>query len=107
MIWISGIDKLFTYVNQGWLEFTGRTVEQELGNGWAECVHPDDLERCLHTYTSAFEGPDPFQMEYRLRRHDGEYRWMLDHGVPTFDVNGSFTGYIGSCVDVTVRKTAE
>ena len=107
MIWMSGIDKLCNYFNQGWLEFTGRSGEAELGNGWAQGVHPDDLERCMETYTKAFDRREPFQMEYRLRRRDGEYRWILDHGVPRSDLDGSFAGYIGSAIDVTERKLAE
>jgi PAS domain S-box-containing protein len=107
MIWMSGVDKLCTYFNQPWLEFTGRPLEAELGNGWAEGVHAEDLERCLETYTRAFDQRLSFWMQYRLRRHSGEYRWVLDHGVPRFGVNGSFAGYIGSCLDVTDRKLAE
>jgi PAS domain S-box-containing protein len=89
------------------LEFTGRSFEQELGNGWTESVHPEDLERCLETYTKAFDQRESFQMEYRLRRHDGEYRWLLDLGVPRLGADGSFTGYIASCLDVTQRRLAE
>ena len=107
MIWMSGIDKLCTFFNQGWLEFTGRSIESELGNGWAEGVHPEDFRRCLETYTRAFDRREPFSMEYRLRRHDGEYRWILDQGVPMFKADGSFAGYIGSGMDVTGRKLAE
>ena len=107
MIWISGVDKLCTFFNQGWLEFTGRSLESELGNGWAEGVHPEDLRECLETYTRAFDRRESFSMEYRLRRHDGEYRWILDQGVPTFKADGSFAGYIGSGMDVTGRKLAE
>ncbi|MBO0694868.1 MAG: PAS domain-containing protein [Verrucomicrobia bacterium] len=101
LIWMSGMDKLCTFFNKTWLEFTGRTLEQELGNGWAEGVHPDDLQRCLKTYTEAFDARKPFVMQYRLRRHDGEYRWVSDQGVARHDAEGMFAGYIGSCVDVT------
>jgi PAS domain S-box-containing protein len=107
MIWMSGTDKLTTYVNQPWLEFTGRPLEAELGNGWIEGVHPEDLNRCIHPYTQAFDRRESFQTEYRLRRHDREYRWILDTGVPRFNPDHSFAGYIGSCTDVTERKLAE
>lgn len=101
LIWMSGVDKLCTFFNKPWLEFTGRTLEQEMGNGWADGVHPDDFQRCLKVYTEAFDARRPFVMQYRLRRHDGEYRWISDQGVPRQDPQGNFTGYIGSCVDVT------
>ena len=101
LIWMSGVDKLCTFFNKPWVEFTGRTIEQEIGNGWAEGVHPDDLQRCLKTYSEAFDARKPFVMQYRLRRHDGEYRRISDDGVPRYDTQGNFTGYIGSCVDVT------
>jgi PAS domain S-box-containing protein len=107
MIWMSGVDKLCDYFNLPWLEFTGRTLEAELRNGWSEGVHPDDLRECLDTYTQAFDRRDPFRMQYRLRRQDGEYRWLLDIGVPRFAPDGSFAGYIGSCMDITERKVAE
>jgi PAS domain S-box-containing protein len=107
MIWMSGTDKLCNYFNQPWLDFTGRSIEAELGNGWAELVHPLDFQACLDTYQAAFDRREHFEMQYRLRRHDGEYRWLLDIGVPRFDSGGSFAGYIGSCIDVTDRKLAE
>jgi len=107
LIWMSGPDKLCNYFNQPWLEFTGRPIELELGNGWAEGVHPEDLERCLDTSTKAFDGRESFKMEYRLRRHDREYRWLLGTAVPRFNRDGSFAGYIGSCIDITERKRGE
>lgn len=107
LIWMSGTDKLCTYFNKPWLEFTGRSLQQELGNGWAEAVHPDDFQKCLDTYIQSFERREKFRMEYRLRRHDGEYRWILDIGVPRFNQDRSFAGYIGSAIDVTEKKIAE
>jgi PAS domain S-box-containing protein len=107
MIWMSGLDKLCNYFNQPWLDFTGRPLEAEMGNGWAEGVHPEDLKRCLDTYTQAFDRRESFQMQYRLRMHDGEYRWVVDIGVPRFNPGTSFAGYIGSCIDITDRKRTE
>jgi PAS domain S-box-containing protein len=101
MIWMSGPDKLCTFFNKGWLDFTGRTMEQELGNGWSEGVHAQDLEKCVLTYVSAFDTRKPFTMQYRLRNRDGDYRWLSDNGVPRYDGHGNFTGYIGACVDLT------
>jgi|GEM_PF-980966 len=107
MVWLAGPDALCYYFNRGWLEFTGRTLEQEQGQGWAEVVHPEDQDRCLETYLTAFAARQPFTMDYRLRRHDGEYRWLLDNGTPRFTPDGTFAGYIGSCVDITERKNME
>ena len=107
MIWMSGTNKLCTYFNGAWLEFTGRSLDQEIGNGWAEGVHPDDIQRCVAIYTQAFDRRKEFKMEYRLRRHDGEYRWILDKGTPRFNADHTFAGYIGSCVDVTEVKWME
>ena len=107
MIWMAGADKLCTYVNKPWLDYTGRSLEAELGNGWADVVHPEDSTKCLETYTGAFNRREAFKMEYRVKRSDGEYRWLLDIGVPRFDRDHSFAGYIGSCIDVTERKLAE
>jgi PAS domain S-box-containing protein len=101
LIWMSDTDKLCTFFNKTWFEFTGRTLEQEMGNGWADGVHPDDLDRCFNTYKKAFDARKPFVMQYRLRRNDGDYRWISDHGMPRYDADGAFVGYIGSCVDVT------
>jgi len=107
MIWMSGVDKLCIYFNQRWLDFTGRSVEAEMGSGWTDGVHREDLAHCLETYSTAFDRRAPFRMTYRLRRNDGEYRWILDQGVPRFELDGSFAGYIGSCVDITEQKLAE
>jgi PAS domain S-box-containing protein len=107
LIWMSGPDKLCNYFNQPWLDFTGRPLDAELGNGWAEGVHPEDLKACLDTYIHAFDRRQQFEMQYRLRRHDGEYRWISDTGVPRFNPDRSFAGYIGSCIDVTDHKRAE
>lgn len=107
LIWMSDTTKLCNYFNKTWLDFTGRTMEQELGNGWAEGVHPDDFQRCLDTYTSSFDARREFKMEYRLRRFDGEYRWLLDHGIPRYTPEGEFLGYIGSCIEIHDRKQAE
>jgi PAS domain S-box-containing protein len=106
MVWMAGLDRLCTHVNRQWLDFIGRPVEAELGNGWAESVHPDDVTRCLETYVQAFDRRVPFTIEYRLRRRDGAYRWVLDSGVPRFNPDGSFAGYIGSAMDITDQKLA-
>jgi PAS domain S-box-containing protein len=107
MIWRSGLDAKCDYFNETWLEFTGRRIEQEMGDGWADGVHPDDLERCVAHYLDHFRDRQPFEMEYRLRRHDGVYRWIFDRGVPFVDDVGNFAGFIGSCVDVDERRRAQ
>lgn len=107
LIWISDITKACTWFNRPWLEFTGRTMEQELGAGWADGVHPDDVDRCVRIYSEAFDRREPFRMDYRLRRHDGEYRIIDDAGVPRRAEDGTFLGFIGACVDVTEARRAE
>ncbi len=104
MIWMSGKDALCNFFNQPWMDFTGRTMEQEMGNGWAEGVHKDDFQKCLDIYLASFKARTDFRMEYRLRRHDGNYRWILDTGRPMHDPSGEFTGFIGSCIDITDLK---
>jgi PAS domain S-box-containing protein len=108
MLWMSGLDGLCDFFNSTWLSFTGRTLEQERGNGWAEGVHPEDFQDCMDRYLRSFVERQPFRMEYRLRRADGAFRWILDHGVPRYGENGTFEGFIGSCVDITeMREGAE
>ena len=107
LIWMSGTDKMCTFVNQAWLDFTARSVDLQVGNGWAAGVHPDDLDHCLQVYSAAFDARATFEMEYRLRRYDGKYRWIIDVGVPRFESSGVFVGYVGSCIDITDRKTTE
>jgi len=104
LIWVAGIDKACNWFNQQWLKFTGRTMAQEFGAGWIESVHADDLQRCLHIYNDAFDRRQSFEMEYRLRRADGQYRWILDNGVPRYGPDQEFLGYIGSCIDITRMK---
>ncbi|MFZ1219291.1 MAG: ATP-binding protein, partial [Chthoniobacterales bacterium] len=106
LIWMSGSKKEGVFFSKGWLEFTGRTMGQELGEGWLEGIHADDLAHCLEVCGTAFEKREPFTIEFRLRRKDGEYRWVLDTGTPRFEA-GVFLGYIGSCLDITQRRQAE
>lgn len=106
MIWRAGLSAKCDYFNKTWLDFTGRTLEQEIGDGWAEGVFSEDMERCLRIYLTSFEKREKFEMEYRLRRHDGEYRWIFDRGTPFYDADDEFAGYIGSCIDVTERVEA-
>ena len=107
LIWTSGTDKLCNYFNEPWLQFTGRSMEQEMGKGWTEGVHPDDFDFCLKTYVAAFEKREPFNMEYRLRHFSGEYKWLMDKGTPNYNINGVFLGYIGHCFDISELKQAE
>jgi two-component system, sensor histidine kinase PdtaS len=107
MLWMAGRDALCDFFNEGWLRFSGRTMEQELGNGWAEGVYPEDFQRCMDVYLTAFVERKAFAMEYRLRRADGEYRWIYDQGAPRYAPDGTFAGYIGSCVDITEQRKAQ
>ena len=107
MIWMSDTEKRCVYLNRVWLEFTGRALEQDLGHGWVEHVHPNDRAQCVETFGASFDARRGFAMDYRLRRHDGEYRWVLDKGVPRFNGDGRFAGFIGTCTDITERKQAE
>ncbi|MBF0425197.1 MAG: response regulator [Magnetococcales bacterium] len=107
LIWVAGTDRLCTWFNQRWLDFTGQTLEQEQDNGWEKGIHPDDRQRCIEIYVDHFDRRASFSMTYRLRRHDGVWRWILDNGVPRFDESGTFVGYIGSCTDITDQRAAE
>jgi PAS domain S-box-containing protein len=107
MLWLCDVNKQCYYFNKPWLDFTGRTMAEEIGDGWTELVHPDDLSYCLEIYMHAFDARQEFRMEYRLKRRDGEYRWLLDIGTPRFTSVGDFLGYIGSCIDISDRKQVE
>ena len=107
LIWVSGADRRRTWFNKRWLEFVGQPMESEVGSGWIASIHPDDRERCRTAYVASFDARQTFSMEYRLRRRDGEYRWVLDNGIPRYESDGEFAGYIGSCVDITERKQTE
>jgi PAS domain S-box-containing protein len=107
LIWMTGTDGLCNYFNKPWLEFTGRTMEQEVGIGWTEGVHPDDVQGCFDGFLPPFHARKPFRMEYRLRRADGEYRWVIESGIPRYTGAGEFAGYIGSNIDITDLKRAE
>jgi PAS domain S-box-containing protein len=107
LIWVTGSDKRCQYFNKTWLEFVGNTLGEQIRLGWSAGIHPDELQRCLDAYNRAFDARQPFKMEYPLRRHDGEYRWMLNHGVPRFASDGTFLGYIGGCVDIDDQKRSE
>jgi formate hydrogenlyase transcriptional activator len=107
LIWMSGKDKLCTFFNDSWLAFTGRRMDEELGQIRSSAVHPDDLNHCLAVCSPAFDARVEFEVEYRLRRFDGEYRWIFEHGVPMFESDGTLRGYVGSCIDITERKESE
>ena len=107
LIWTAGTDKKCTYFNNPWLKFTGRMLEEEIGDGWVQGVHPEDLDTCVNTYVTAFDKREAFNMEYRLRHHSGEYRWLSDMGTPNYNSQGEFVGYIGHCFDITERKLNE
>ncbi len=107
LLWVADNHKHCEFFNQGWLEFTGRTLDQEIKAGWLENVHPEDAPHCREAYFAAFEARERFEIEYRLRRHDGEYHWVLQRGAPRHAANGDFIGYIGSAIDITDRKQAE
>ena len=100
MLWMSAVDSNCYFFNKPWLDFTGRTLEQEVGAGWCEGVHFEDFQHCLDTYLDHFNARQPFRMRYRLRRHDGQYRWLLDTGVPRYSPDGTFMGFVGSCIDI-------
>ena len=105
MIWITGPDKRATWFNRQWLEFVGHSLDEEISSGRTTSVHPEDLASCVDTYEASFDARRPFQMEYRLRRCDGEWRWVLDNGAPNF-AGGEFAGYVGTCLDITEHKAA-
>jgi PAS domain S-box-containing protein len=107
LVWTAGSDEQRSFVNRRWLTFTGRALEDELGWGWLEALHPDDRGRARRTYEAAFAGKQAFRIEYRLRRHDGQYRWVIDDGAPLDDERGLSLGFVGACVDVTGRRQAE
>jgi len=106
LVWMADADGKCDYFNKGWLTFTGRSLEQELGMGWTEGVHPDDVGRCLDAHWAAVDAGQTLTVEYRLRRHDGQYRWVLNNGVPRLTESGVFAGHIGSCVDISDHKEA-
>ncbi|MDQ2721012.1 MAG: ATP-binding protein [Bacteroidota bacterium] len=107
LLWVADTNKECFFFNKFWLHFTGRTLEEETGNGWANGVHPNDMNRCMKIYTESFDKREEFKMEYRLLRSDGEYRWLLDNGIPHYSKDNIFTGYIGSCVDIHELKEVE
>ena len=107
LIWLTDTTKAYIYFNQPWLDFTGRRLSDETGFGWTNGIHPEDRERCLQGYEESFAARSPFRIEYRLRRQDGHFRWVVSHGIPRYDENGTFAGFIGSCFDVTDQHEVE
>lgn len=107
LLWVSGVDSKCSFFNKAWLNFTGRKLEEESGDGWTAGVHPDDLGNCKKIYDAAFKKQKKFKMEYRLRRKDGQYRWMQDSGIPHFSKEKEFLGFIGTCVDIHELKEIE
>ncbi|HTU33049.1 MAG TPA: ATP-binding protein [Candidatus Acidoferrum sp.] len=107
MIWSASAGRVCTYFNRPWLDYRGRMLQEEIGSGWTQGVHPDDLRRCLEAYDANFQQRRSFQVDYRLRRHDAAYRWVLEYGAPRFTEHGRFMGYVGACVDIQDRKIAE
>jgi PAS domain S-box-containing protein len=106
MIWMAGPDGRCTYVNRAWLTFRGRKLEEEIGNGWTEGLHPDDLDLCIETYLKSFSARSPFRTQYRVRRASGDFAWIEDAGTPHYDAQGVFVGYVGTAVDISERKHA-
>jgi PAS domain S-box-containing protein len=107
MIWMADTNAQRTFLNKPWLDFTGRSLDEEVGDGWVEGVHEQDRSACVDAYLAAYRERQPLEIEYRLRRADGEFRWVIDRGAPRLDADGRFTGYIGACVDVTALKQSE
>jgi PAS domain S-box-containing protein len=105
-LWMSDHERSYVYVNRAWLAFTGRSADDELGDGWTTGIHPEDFGPRQSAFAEAFDARRSFTLEYRLRGKDGAYRWVLDHGAPRFDGDGAFAGYIGACLDITERKEA-
>jgi PAS domain S-box-containing protein len=104
LIWMTDQNRHCTFVNKGWLDFTGRSHEEEMGNGWLQAIHPEDIQNCMNIYATSFEARKNFYMEYRLRRHNGEYRWIASRGEPRYMPDGAFEGYVGSCTDINDTK---
>jgi PAS domain S-box-containing protein len=103
MVWISGADAMCTFFNRAWLAFRGRRMEEEMGNGWTEGLHPDDRDHCLETYLNAFSARQPFRLQYRLQRADGEYCWIENEGIPMIEPESVFAGFMGTAVDISDR----